>query len=96
MCPSSTILGQHPAVALPGWPGRSGSGGPAKRRYGNIRQGKHYYRLDVGIAMAHFFLSAKEMGWNGRWHVTGFDAARVATEHGVPEGYEVLAIYRRT
>ena len=68
----------------------------AKRRYGNIRQGKHYYRLDVGIAMAHFFLSAREMGWNGRWDVTGFDAARVAIEHGVPEGHEVLAIYRKT
>ena len=68
----------------------------AKRRYGNIRQGKHYYCLDVGIAMAHFFLSAREMGWNGRWDVTGFDAARVAMEHGVPEGHEVLAIYRKT
>ena len=32
----------------------------AKSRYSSVRDGKHYYRLDVGIAMAHFFLAAKE------------------------------------
>jgi len=68
----------------------------AKRRYGNIREGKHYYRLDVGIAMAHFFLSAREMGGNGRWHVTGFDPTEVATEHGIPDGYEVLGVFKKT
>lgn len=67
----------------------------AKRRYGNVRQGKHYYRLDVGIAMAHFFIAAEEMGWSGSWYVTGFDPAKVAMEHGIPEGYEVLGIYKR-
>ena len=66
-----------------------------KQRFGNIRQGKHYSRLDVGIAMAHFFLSAREMGWSGRWHVTGFDSARVAADHFIPNGYEVLGIYKR-
>jgi len=66
-----------------------------KGRYGNVRQGKHYYRLDVGIAMAHFFLAAREMGWSGRWYVTGFDPARIAVEHAIPEGYEVLGIYER-
>ena len=65
-----------------------------KGRYGNVRQGKHYYRLDVGIAMAHFFLAAKEMGWSGTWHATGFDPAKVAVEHAIPDGYEVLGVYK--
>jgi nitroreductase len=68
----------------------------ASGRYNSVRDGKHYYRLDVGIAMAHFFLAAKEMGWDGKWQVTGFDPARVAKAHAIPEGYEVLGIYRRT
>ena len=67
----------------------------ARSRYGNTRHGKRYYRLDVGIAMAHFFLAAREMGWRGRWHVAGFDPARMAVEHGIPEGYEVLGVYKR-
>jgi nitroreductase len=61
----------------------------------SVRDGKHYYRLDVGIAMAHFFLAAKELGSEGKWEVTGFDPARVAEKHAVPPGYEVLGIYRR-
>jgi len=67
----------------------------AKGRYSSVRDGKHYYRLDVGIAMAHFFLAAKEMGWSGSWQVTGFDPAQVAKAHAIPDGYEVLGIYRR-
>jgi len=67
----------------------------ASGRYNSVRGGKHYYRLDVGIAVAHFFLAAKEMGWNGKWHVTGFDAAQVTRAHAIPEGYEVLGIYRK-
>jgi len=43
----------------------------ARGKYGNVRQGKHYYRLDVGIAMAHFFLAAREMRWTGTWDATG-------------------------
>ena len=66
-----------------------------KGRYGNVRRGKHYYRLDVGIAMAHFYLAGREMGWKGTWHVAGFDPATVATEHAIPVGYESLAIYER-
>lgn len=66
----------------------------AKGRYGNIRQGKHYYRLDAGIAMSHFFLAAREMGWDGRWHATGLDTAGIAKEHGIPDGYEVIGIYK--
>lgn len=61
----------------------------------SVRDGKHYYRLDVGIAMSHFFLAARELGWKGSWQVTGFDPARVAQQHTVPAGYEVLGIYRR-
>jgi len=57
--------------------------------------GKLYYRLDVGIAMSHFYLSAKELGWQGKWQVNGFDPARVAQQHTVPAGYEVLGIYTR-
>lgn len=65
-------------------------------RYGNIREGKHYYCLDVGIAMSHFFLAAREMGWQGSWQVAGFDPLQIAREHTIPQGYEVLGIYRRS
>jgi nitroreductase len=68
----------------------------ARGKYSSVRDGKHYYRLDVGIAMAHFFLAAKEMGWDGKWQVTGFDAAQVAKRYAIPAGYEVLGIYKRT
>jgi nitroreductase len=61
----------------------------------SVRDGKHYYRLDLGIAMAHFYLSAKELGWKGSWHVTGFDPAQVAKQHAVPDGYELLGIYKK-
>ena len=64
-------------------------------RHGNVRQGKHYYRLDVGIAMAHFFLAVREMRWSGKWHVTGFDPTKIAIECAIPEGCEVLGIYKR-
>ncbi len=43
--------------------------------------------------MSHFYLAAWEMGWDGTWHVAGFDPAEVASEHFIPVGYEVLAIY---
>jgi nitroreductase len=68
----------------------------ARGRYSSVRDGKHYYRLDVGIAMAHFFLAAKEMGWSGSWQVTGFDPAQVAKARAIPGGYEVLGIYKTT
>ncbi|MCJ7516196.1 MAG: nitroreductase family protein, partial [Dehalococcoidia bacterium] len=61
----------------------------------SVRDGKHYYRLDVGIAMSHFFMAARELGWKGSWQVTGFDPAQMAARHAVPNGYEVLGIYRR-
>jgi nitroreductase len=67
----------------------------ARGRYSSVRDGKRYYRLDVGIAMAHFFLAAREMGWSGSWQVTGFDPTQVAKTHAIPDGYEVLGIYER-
>jgi nitroreductase len=67
----------------------------AEVRGSSMRDGKHYYRLDVGIAMSHFFLSARELGWKGKWQVSGFDPAQVVKKHAVPNGYEVLGIYRR-
>ncbi len=57
--------------------------------------GKLYYRLDVGIAMCHFYLSAKELGWKGKWQVAGFDPSQVAEKHAVPNSYEVLGVYNR-
>jgi nitroreductase len=67
----------------------------AQVRTTSMRDGKHYYRLDLGIAMSHFYLAAKELGWKGKWHITGFDPAQVAQKHVVPTGYEVLGVYRR-
>jgi nitroreductase len=67
----------------------------ARGRYSSVRNGKHFYRLDVGIAMSHFFLAAKEMGWSGSWQVTGFDPEEVAKAHAIPGDYEVLGIYTR-
>ena len=79
------LMGQREVIAV----------ADARGRYRSVRQGRHYYRLDAGIAMAHFYLAAREMGWSGKWHVTGFDPARVAMEHAIPEDYEVLGIYKR-
>lgn len=67
----------------------------AAGRYASVRQGKHYYRLDVGIAMCHFYLAAREMGWEGRWQVEGFDTERLASECHIPLGFEIIGIYRR-
>jgi nitroreductase len=67
----------------------------AQVRPTSVRNGKHYYRLDLGIAMSHFFLTAKELGWKGKWEITGFDPVQIAKQHAVPAAYEVLGIYRR-
>jgi nitroreductase len=67
----------------------------AEIRATSMRDGKHYYRLDLGIAMSHFYLAARELGWKGKWHITGFDPAQVAREHAVPAGYELLGVYKR-
>jgi len=79
------LVGQTEIIAL----------ADASGKYSSVRDGKHYYRLDVGIAMSHFFLAAKEMGWGGKWQVTEFDPVEVARGHGIPSAYEVLGIYRR-
>ncbi len=67
----------------------------AAGRYASVRQGKHYYRLDVGIAMCHFYLAAREMGWEGKWQLEGFHAERLTREHRIPEGFEIIGVYRR-
>jgi len=67
----------------------------AEIRTSRFYHGKHYYRLDLGIAMSHFFLAAKELGWKGNWQVTGFEPAELAQKHAIPAGYEVLGIYSR-
>lgn len=67
----------------------------AAGRYASVRQGKRYYRLDVGIAMCHFYLAAREMGWKGSWQVEGFDAGEIARQRRIPEGFEIIGIYRR-
>lgn len=64
-------------------------------RPASVRQGKHYYRLDVGIAMCHFFLAARERGWKGSWQISGFDAAEISRKRRVPGSLEVIGIYRR-
>lgn len=66
----------------------------ASRRYSSVRDGKHYYRLDVGIAMSHFYLTAREIGWTGAWQVTGFDPSELVHTHHIPTGYEVIGMYR--
>jgi len=68
----------------------------AEIRSSRFYHGKHYYRLDLGIAMSHFYLAAKELGWKGKWQVAGFDPAQIAREYVVPAGYEVLGIYNRS
>lgn len=67
----------------------------AAGRYASVRDGKHYYRLDVGIAMCHFFLAARELGWQGSWQIAGFDAERIASERSIPKGFEILGVYRK-
>jgi len=51
--------------------------------------------VDVGIAMSHFFLAAKEMGWKGSWQVVGFNPYQIIAERGIPEGHEVPGVYNR-
>jgi hypothetical protein len=44
--------------------------------------------------MSHLYLAAKELGWKGSWQVTGFDPATIAKQRSIPEGFEVLGIYK--
>lgn len=67
----------------------------ATGRYASVRDGKHYYRLDVGIAMCHFFLAARELGWKGSWQIKNFDAQKIAKERSIPQGFEIMGVYRK-
>ena len=41
--------------------------GDSRPQRGNDRPGTPYYRLDVGIAMSHFWLTLNQLGFRGRW-----------------------------
>lgn len=41
--------------------------GDSRPQRGNNRPDKPYYRLDVGIAMCHFWLTLQQLGYRGRW-----------------------------
>lgn len=62
---------------------------------GNARPGKPYYRLDAGIAMAHFHLAMRRWDNGGRWQelegATNGDA--VLDEAGVPAHAQAMARY---
>lgn len=62
-------------------------------RWGNIRQGKAYYRLDTGIAMSHFFLSGRELGWEGEWQVRGLNLQELVARYHIPPHAEVIGLY---
>jgi nitroreductase len=61
---------------------------------GNVREGKPYYRLDGGIAMCHFFLSAQAAGWTGQWRVPEeAEGKMLCDRYAIPEDYDVLGVY---
>jgi len=62
-------------------------------RWGNVRQGKAYYRLDTGIAMSHFFLAGRELGWEGEWRVRGLNLQELITRYSIPPHVEVIGLY---
>ena len=65
-----------------------------KIRYANNRNGNRYYRLDMGIAMSHFYLSVKETGSEGRWHTNDINVVQIAEKYGIPGGFEVLGVFK--
>ena len=64
---------------------------------GNVREGKPFYRLDGGIAMCHFYLSAQSAGWTGHWRVVEEAEAKMLRDrYTIPKDYDVLGVYRLT
>jgi len=58
---------------------------------GNDRPGKPYYRLDTGIAMAHFWLAMRQLGHSERWRSAlgkedSIRAAIAAPDYALPIG----------
>lgn len=45
--------------------------GDSRPQRGNNRPGRPYYRLDVGIAMSHFWLTLNQLGYRGSWSSLG-------------------------
>lgn len=63
-------------------------------RRGNVREGKPYYRLDGGIAMCHFYLAARALGWDGGWEVRKYNEEALRTRYRIPIGYDILGVWR--
>ncbi len=69
--------------------------GDSRPQRGNSRPDKPYYRLDVGIAMCHFWLTLHQLGYGGRWlslrrQESLAHGALDVPEHVVPVGTLVL------
>jgi len=59
---------------------------------GNVHEGKPYYRLDGGIAMCHFYLTAREAGWKGHWQSP---KKKMYTRYGIPDTHDILGGFQR-
>ncbi len=63
---------------------------------GNVREGKPYYLLDGGIAMCHFYLSARAAGWPGEWRIPeGAERKMIRDRYAIPKNYDILGIFPR-
>jgi hypothetical protein len=51
----------------------------------NNRPGKPYYRLDVGIAMSHFWLAMRDSGDPGKWQPLRGQETELQARLGLPE-----------
>ena len=60
----------------------------------NDRPGKPYYRLDVGIAMSHFWLAMREAGHGGRWYSVRGHEGEVQERLGLPQAMVPIGHYR--
>jgi nitroreductase len=58
------------------------------------RTGRAEYRLDGGIAMCHFYLAARALGWQGKWMVPEEAEIKMLRDrYAIPETHDVLGIY---
>lgn len=61
---------------------------------GNVREAKPYYRLDGGIAMCHFYLAVRAMGWSGMWSVPGHkEELDLRRRYAIPAAYDILGTF---
>lgn len=59
--------------------------GDSRPQRGNSRPGRPYYRLDVGIAMSHFWLTLHQLGFRERWSSLRLEEASVHGALNIPE-----------